>query len=214
MPLPVIPKALYPFVPFAPGVPSLLRDGAKILDDLTFGQFGISNALSSIIGRNEPRWGIYDDEGNPVLVGMESIVSFEYSNTFRVSDYPLEEGKFSSYNKVADPFDIGMTATCGGTSADRTDFLNSLENAARSLALYTIVTPEATYSDANIVTQAYRRTAENGANKITAEIRCIEVRQVAAAAFTKTKSETAALPETLGQIQPVGDVDFDLSEFV
>lgn len=212
MPMPIVPKAVYPLVPFAPGVPALLRNGAKIIDTLTFNTLGIGDALDSVIGSGKPQWGIFTSSGDPVALA-ESVVSMEFENTMRVSNYPIEGGKFSSYNKVNDPYSITLRMTCGLGEEERAAFIFSVESASKSLELYTVVTPETTYLDANIVAVGYRRDSENGANKITYDIRITEVREVAASAFASPKEDTSARDTSLGQIQTVDDISFDTSEF-
>jgi hypothetical protein len=213
MPLPVVPKSLYPLVPFAPGIPAVLRSGAAILDAATLNKLGIGDALNSFLGSNAPKWGLYDTDGNPVVFA-DSVEAFDYNSGSSVSNYPIEGGKFSSYNKVANPYDIVLRMNCGSAIDNRVDFLVGLENAAASLELYTVVTPEFVYHDANVVSFNYRRESTSGANKIIADVHITEVRQVEASQFTNTKSDSAVGAVSLGQIQPVGDVDFDPGEFV
>ena len=56
-----------------------------------------------------PQWGIYLD-GEPV-VDADSVVTFDYRQEWTVSDYPLEQGAFQSYDKVQTPFDVAVTIT-------------------------------------------------------------------------------------------------------
>lgn len=213
MPLPVVPKSLYPIVPFAPGVPAVLRSGAAILDTGTLHKLGIGDALDSFLGTTQPKWGVYDSDGNRVIFA-DSVESFSFDGGSRISNYPIEGGKFSSYNKVADPYSVVLRMACGSAVDNRVDFLQSIEQAANSLELYTVITPEATYINANVASYSYRRDSSNGANKIVAEIHIVEVRQVDASDFGKPKQPTSDRETVLGQVQPVGDVNFDPSEFV
>lgn len=212
MPMPIVPKAIYPLVPFAPGVPALLRNGAAIIDTLTFNTLGIGGIVDSLFGSGKPQWGIFHADGNPVALA-ESVVSMEFDNTMRVSNYPIEGGKFSSYNKVNDPYVITLRMTCGLGVEERDAFIFSVESASKSLDLYTVVTPEATYFNANVTAVGYRRDSDNGANKITYDIRITEVREVAASAFSNPKNDTSARETSLGQIQTVDDVSFDVSGY-
>ncbi len=213
MPMPIVPKALYPLVPFAPGVPALLRNGAAIVDALTFNTLGLGGVVDSIFGSGKPQWGIFTESGEPVALA-ESVVSMEFENTMRISNYPIEGGKFSSYNKVNDPYSITLRMTCGLGEAERGAFIDSVESALQTLDLYTVVTPEKTYLNANITAAGYRRTDAEGANKITYDIRITEVREVAASAFSSPKADTSARDVSLGQIQTVDDISFDVSGFI
>lgn len=200
MPLDIITKALYPLVPNAPGVPTLLRSGAKILDTLTFGLLGVSDALSGLIGAESVLWGVFNASGQPVVLA-DSVVSFDYRNGSKISDYPVEQGAFASYNKVANPFDVKVRMSCGGTTAQRAVFVSALDAAADSLDLYTVVTPEKAYGLVNIESVDYRRESSNGAGVIFADLYLREIRQTATAAFSAPKTPAAADPKSQGQVQ-------------
>ena len=196
-----IPKALYPLVPNAPGVPALLRNGVKVLDTLTLGVFGLSGALDSLIGAEPVQWGIFSMKtGRPVAMA-DSVVSLDYRNAARISDYPVEQGAFASYNKVDNPYDIKVRMTCGGSQARRGEFIAAIEAASRSLELYLVLTPERSFSNANIEAWDCRREAANGAGIIIADLHMREVRQTATAAFNAPKTPAAADPLSQGQGQ-------------
>lgn len=200
MVMPIIPKAIYPAVPNAPGVPPLLRDVAKIADTATFGLLGISDALDLLIGAEPVQWGVFDQAGQPVALA-DSVVSFEYRNGSRISDYPLEQGAFASYNKVANPYDVRVRMVRGGSDDDRSVFIASLEAAAKTLDLYTILTPEKRYLNANIENWDYRRERGNGGYLIIADLYIREVRETATAAFSAPKTPAAADSQSQGQVQ-------------
>lgn len=212
MAMDIIPKAIYPVVPNAPGVPALLRDVAKIADTATLGLLNISGALDGLIGAEPVRWGIFNAFGQPVAIA-DSIISVEYRNGSRISDYPMEQGAFASYNKVANPYDVRVRMSCSGSQATgaifsngtgssiRADFLAAIEAASRTLDLYTVVTPEATYTNANIEHWDYRREVGNGSGIIIADVYLREIRETATAAFLSPKSVGAADPKSQGQVQ-------------
>src|SRR6202022_429710 len=85
--------------------------------------------------------------------------------------------------------------------ANRTAFINALDAAANSLDLYTIVTPEKTYANANIKSWDYRREISNGPNIIIADLYLREIRQTATAAFSSPQSPSAANVQSQGQVQ-------------
>jgi hypothetical protein len=200
MAMPIIPKALYPVVPNAPGVPALLRNAAKVADAATFGILGVSDALDLLIGAEQVRWGLFDQDGQPVALA-DSVLSLDYRNSSRVSDYPVEQGAYASYNKVASPYEARLRMVRSGSEIDRSDFIAALDAAANSLDLYTVVTPDAVYENANIESFDYRREASNGAYIVVAELRLREIREVASAAFSAPKSPSAADQQSQGQVQ-------------
>ena len=208
MPLPIIPKSLYPLVPNVAGVPALLRNSARILDTLTLGVLGIGN----ILGQEPVRWTILNKDGDPVA-DFDSIISVDMRSSSRISNYPVENGSFKSYNKVANPFDARVVGVRTGTETQRQEFIDKLQAAADSLELLTIVTPEATYENANIEAFDYVRETTNGAGMIKASLTFVEIRQKKAAKYSQAKSISAADPQAQGQVQTVDDPAIDVSGF-
>ena len=212
MTMPLIPVALYPLVPNAPGVPAMLRNGAKILDALTFGLLGLGDALDSLIGADPVKWGVFDSKGRPVAVA-DTIISVEYSNGSRVSNYPVEQGAFATYNKVADPYSARVSMACGGTETQRSDFINALDEAANSIDLYTILTPEKSYFKANIERVDWRRTTTGGAGIVIAELYLVEVRETATGQFSSPASPSAMDAQSQGRVQ-AAPLDSSIEGFV
>ena len=169
-----------------------------------------------------PQWGIFNQDGSPVLA-VDSTASVDYARDYRISDYPQEQGAFASYNKVQTPYQAKIGFLIGPS---RADFLNNVEAACSSLALVTVVTPEITYANANLVHYGYRRTVNNGVTLIRVDVWCEEVRIAGATQLgqTSTTSSTAngpksnitspqspngATPAQVGQVQPTPTVTTD-----
>lgn len=171
---------IYPDVPFAQGVPPVLRRDPFALGvtvpKLTSDGPGLKDGGLT-------RWGLFGQAG-ALALEPDSIQAMEYQREFRIADYPIEEGGFESYNKVATPYDIRVTMTKGGKVPDRKDFLDQVELILASLDLYTVVTPERNYQNVNIVRADYRRNAEHGATLLTVELHGIEVRTSASIQFS------------------------------
>ena len=139
-------------------------------------------------------WGIFLD-GVHVLE-PDSFLGYEYMNESKVSQYPQQSGAFQSYNKVATPFDVRVRMSKGGTIADRTAYLAEVEAAAKSLNLYSVVTPEKTYLNTNIVKVSHRHAQREGATLLVVELWFLEIRNTATAQFYQTTSNTMATPVT------------------
>ncbi len=213
MPLPIIPKSLYPLVPNAPGVPALLRSGAQLLDTLTLGYLGIGNALTQLIGAEPTKWGVFDSNGDQIAP-YDSVFAVGYQNDSRVSDYPIEMGSFASYNKVDNPFDVIVTLNCGGNEDQRAAFMSAVESARRSLQTYTVLTPEHTYHSVNFTSISVQRSTREGANMIVAQLTGREIRERASAAYAAPKDVGAYDVKPQGLIQAVDDPSFDASGVV
>lgn len=187
---------LYPNVPFVAGVPPVFRsldvanraliaatDVATLLtNDAAF--FGLFSGAGA-------QWGLFDDGGQSVIAA-EVVASMDYRREFRVADFPIEDGKFASYNKVQLPYDVRLTFVQAGTVDDRTGVLQQVASACETLQLYVAVTPEFSYDQVNVVSFEYRRTAQSGASMLTIEVFCREVRLVQQGQFSQTKQDPAA----------------------
>ncbi len=212
MPIDIIPKALYPLVPQLPGVPALLRGGAAILDTLTFGAIGFGDILDGLIGAETDKWGVFDEGGNKIA-DYDSVYTLDFKNDARISDFPVEEGGFTSYNKVASPYDSIVVLTCGGSESRRATCLSSLKLAQTTLDLYSIFTPTDSITDANLIGLSYSSTAQEGAGMLTAHLTFREVRKTATATLVEPKSPSAFAGQSQGQIQTVDDPAIDVSGF-
>jgi|ERR1019366_2591077 hypothetical protein len=165
--------------PNLPGVPALSRKNV-LAAVVTVAAPLINNLLDLL----KPVWGIYDATGLTVVIKPDSFLSVEYRNEMQVSNYPIEHGAFSSYNKVRTPNIVELKITKGsaltavGTSShvsDRDSFLKKLDQLTASLDLYTIKTPEAEYINMNLEQYDYRREVKNGAGIIIASLRFVEI---------------------------------------
>ena len=69
-----------------------------------------SDNLDGLLGLFDTQWGIFDQSGDPVITA-DTIVEVGYRREYRISDFPVEEGSFASYNKVQTPYDVRVTCT-------------------------------------------------------------------------------------------------------
>jgi len=191
----------YPNVPNVHGVPPLLRDPQAALSAFTQNVLTADTATFPI-NQTQPQWGIFQD-GQPVVLA-DNVASFEYKQAWTISDYPVEQGGFESYDKVNSPFDVRLRFSRGGSEQDREEFLASIEDIAGTTDLYDVVTPERTYSSVNINNYAYSRTALNGVGLMVVEIWGQEIRVTATADFTNSNTKSADGADTAndGTVQP------------
>jgi hypothetical protein len=163
------------------------------------------------LGANTPQWGIFLD-GEPVIVA-DSVIAFEYSQDFHISDYPIEQGAFASYNKVQRPGEVKFRFGTGGSLTDRQAFLQSINAVISDTNLYDIVTPEITYSNFNLTHQDYRRTGQSGAGLLTVDVWAEEVRPAQLATSTITTNATGNTTTTNPQAgTPNATVASDFSD--
>jgi len=199
MPLPNLSVPAFPNVPNLPGVPPLIRAPGESL-----GSFAISLITTDAIGLLEgllaPVWGIFDEFGAPLAVA-DTALSVEYRGDSRISKYPQEQGGFADYNKVQMPYNARVQLVCGGSDTRRAAFLSAIEAAKQSTMLFTVITPDATYENANVVAYDYRRTSKNGVTMVVAELYLEEVRQTVVAQFANTQNSASQDSASLGQVQ-------------
>ncbi len=173
-------SALFPVVPKLPGVPQLAR--AATFVDLILPALGKSAPAGVLwkASQSQPTWGILDINGVPVLV-PDSFLAFDNRNEWKVSDFPVQQGSFASYNKVQIPFEITLRMTKGGSLSDREQFLNVLDDIAGDTNLYNILTPERTYLNVNITRTEVTRRGPQGAYFLAeVDIYFRQIRQVSA----------------------------------
>lgn len=177
----------FPNIPALPGVPPLPRlpGAAGAVVDLLLG-----DVLSLLTGLGGPQWGLF--VGGLPAVTAESVVSFEFKQGYRISNFPVEEGLFESYNKVQQPFDVRLRFSTGGDVSDRQALIDSAEAAIASLELMDAVTPEAVYESLNPVHMDYRRTAVAGVGLLIVDIFCEQVRATASSSFTNAQQGTGS----------------------
>ena len=146
-----------------------------------------------------PQWGVFDSNNKPIAV-WDNFLGIEYLGASHIADHPVEKGAFASYNKVGLPYAVRVRVSCGESNAKRTNFLASLEKARKSLDLYSVVTPDAVYQNANIEALDYRRTQDGGAGLIVSELTLREIRQTSTTESPKNAS--AATPTNTGSVDP------------
>lgn len=151
---------------------------------------GLALLTSDAIGLGSPNdsvWGIFQN-GAPVVVA-ESVVAVDYRREFAISDYPVEQGAFESYDKVQLPRDVHMRFTAG-TQAARNELLSSIDAIIATTQLVDFVTPDAVYTSLTLSHEDYSRTARRGLGLLQVEVWGLEVVQTGTAA-TSSSPDTA-----------------------
>lgn len=131
-------------------------------------------------------WGIFETvSGN--LLGASSSASaslsfygMDFVKEFRISDFPTEQGGFTSFNKVEMPATPKVTLVLSGSTDDRKAFLAAVKAASGSMTMYTVTTPEAIYENYSIERYSYPRSPDKGANLMIVDIHLKEIRGVTA----------------------------------
>lgn len=184
-----------------PDIPNVL--GVPPLANYALGNFTlVTSDLIGILagGLIQNVWGIFLF-GIPVLAAADSFVAFETKVDYSVPDYPVEQGSFQAYNKVALPREIRVTACCGGSEVRRQAFIDSVDLLIPNTFLYDVVTPERVYLNYNFTHVDMTRQAQRGVGLVTANLYLTEIRQSAIAAFLSTAIPGIAGAVGLGNVQ-------------
>lgn len=181
-----------PQVPNVPGVPALSSYSATGIVLL------LADVVGAIFGILLPtQWGIFLD-GIPVL-SYDNQVSFEYSQDWRISTYPVEQGSFQSYDKVQMPSEIRCRFSAGASVTNRQEMLQSIDEVMNTTDLYDVVTPEIVYLGYNFVHRDYNREASR-VGLVEIDVFLMEVLETATAQFQDTLSPTTAGQVGLGNV--------------
>lgn len=194
----IVPVSKFPNAPPVQGVPSLFRDPTAIFFPALLLAADVLTVLRLFQG---PQWGVFTSGGAPVILA-DSVVTVDFRNEYRISDYPVEQGGFQSYNKVQVPYDIRVRLSCDGGTIPRELFLLQVANAMRALDLFVVVTPDAVYPSVNIVHYDYRRERQGGVGIIQVDLWLEEVRVTVTTQFTNTKESTSQADTNIGTVQP------------
>jgi hypothetical protein len=180
----------------ANGAPDLLSGAAPASPQ----QLATSSAAAAGSAQGTSQWGIFLN-GAKVL-SPDSIAGLDYRREWRLADFPLEEGAFESYDKVAMPFDVQLRVTKGGDAATRAAFLAAVEKISGTLDRYDVLTPEATYTSVSVASLAVSRNASGGNGLITVLLGLRQVRVTATQAFLEVQAPQAADSVNGGTVQP------------
>lgn len=183
----------------ADGIPALLNQVASVSNPVSLVFSDVKGVLGLFAG---PQWGIFNQDGS-IALQPDSIISLDFKREWSIPNYPVEQGAFETYNKVALPSDTNIRMTKGGTDIERQNFLIQVSALAGSLTLYNVAMPEGTLIlNVNIIRFDFRRTSTNGVGLLTVDVALREIRVTATAAFSSTAAPSGANPANDGSVQP------------
>ena len=184
-------------VPNLPGVPPLasFADPAGLDSTLlTEDGAGVFNSATPI------QWGIFLN-GESVIVA-DVVATFSFKQEFSVSDYPLEQGAFASYDKVQIPQEVRFRFTSGGSLANRQALIESVKAIAGDTTnFYTAVTPEMIVN--NVTVTHWDFAINNAVGLRSIDVWAINIMVPAVTPdFQNTQSPSGASQLSGGTVQP------------
>jgi hypothetical protein len=182
-----------PGMPSIPDFKGLVSSGTGALIS-----FGGATLIRKIFGN---QWGIFSQFGIPIMLA-DTVYSVKYQNNSQVSQAPVEKGSFTSYNKVANPYQATVTMIRGGGDATlRGLFIAQLELLSKSTLLFHVITPEYVHINAAITGYDYARMPQDGARMIAANIYLEEIREGEVTYETKETANPEDRPPTDAGVQ-------------
>lgn len=130
------------------------------------------------------------------------VIDLNYTFTSDITDAPLINGQFLSYNKVIRPVEATVNYTTTGTEKQRKFFENALKKARLSFGLFTLHTGELSIPFVNIVGYSVHRDQKNAQMyNISIQVREVMIKANDTAlgkstAFNGTSKESGQLQET------------------
>lgn len=161
------------FFPSIPGVPPLLG-GASVGAAVGLATLA-ADTIMGLGGLFGQQWGIFLF-GFPIVLA-DTVVDLSFKREWIISDYPLEQGAFETYDKVAVPFDIRVRFVAGGSDINKTLLLTSIAAIAGDMNLYDVATPNAVYRNCNVRHYDYSRSSTKGLGLLTVDVWLQEIRQ-------------------------------------
>ncbi|HGB4870878.1 TPA: phage baseplate protein [Salmonella enterica subsp. enterica serovar Muenchen] len=142
---------------------------------------GVLGLINSVLA---PSFGIYyasgKDQGKQPFT-PDSFVVVEVGAEASVSTAPVEQGAYTTFNKIQRPPELHVTFTVEGWTAfsgaipnltnfsttSRSNVLEILEKMRTTAGLYDIETPDKTWTSCDLVKYDYRTRSDNGPTLLT-----------------------------------------------
>lgn len=154
--------------------------GNKWLDNKI--NFGLNYAKNyarqfDFLGLMPEQWTLLDSEGEKAF-DFDSFAKLNLKSESKIIQAPVERGSFVMYNKLNTPLELKCVLIKQGLPEELQTYVDALLDYADSTTLLSIVTPDKEYSNMNLVSVSFDRSAEVGINLIIADCAFTEVRQV------------------------------------
>lgn len=156
------------------GVPNLLKNAPKAI-----GLSLLGNAVTSLWNFlfPGPTWGVFNVGTSDPAIVVSSIVEQDISAESRASDFIIQSGSFTNYNKVQTPNIITIRMTKDGNESSRQEFLQWLNDNIAATTLFDVLSPEFRYPNVTLIGYRMGRSARSGAAMIVADCLFQQIRE-------------------------------------
>lgn len=206
--------------PATPGVPLTASTAVAATASVDLDTV-LQNAL---IISADTQWGLFNSS-NAAALTSSHVNAVDMTKQYRISDAPIENGGFLSYNKVKVPAQVLLEVVCDGSTVSidgsgtlvgalsaitggafggptiRTEFMSALDALVADLNLYSVMTPENVYTNMNVIGYNIRRATTKGLTMLYVDIQLQEVRLVAVSQITQTMTPAGQAQQNGGNVQ-------------
>lgn len=176
-----------------PGVPNLLKNAPKAIGITLLGN--LATKLWDYLFPG-PTWGVFTVGTSDPAIEVSSVLEFDVAAEARVSDYFIQTGSFTSYNKVRMPDIIPIRLIKDGNETSRLQLLYWLDDNVTKTSLFDILSPEWRHHNMTLVGYRMSRSVRAGAAMIVADCLFQQVREKAVVFSSSTISDPEAQPST------------------
>lgn len=179
------------------GIPSLLKppSGRTVITAI-LGR--VAGALWDFLFPG-PVWGIFTAGTVTPAIEVNSVVAFGSRKSSNVSDYKLETGSFTSYNKVETSRTTAVRITKEGNSLERATLLNWLETNVKAPTLYDLVMPELRYANMTLIEYSVDRNATSSVGMLVVDCVFQEIRELTPVYSSSNVAGAENVPATPAQ---------------
>lgn len=177
------------------GIPPLF--GKVLVAAVTLG----SGALQNLLDKFLPVWYIIRFDGLGRFyeaLTPDNFISIDYTASQNISNYPIEQGQFATYNKINNPNQATLKVSVGGSESRKNDFLNDVEKMARSFDYFEVVAPSGTYKNLTVDRYEYRREVSGGLGVLVVTIHFVEIMSAKITEQAVTPKNASAKKEVAG----------------
>lgn len=184
-----------------PGVPNLLKNAPKAIGITLLGN--LATKLWDYLFPG-PTWGVFKVGTTDVAIEVSSIIEQDVSAEARASDYIIQTGSFTNYNKVRQPDIITIRMTKDGGDVSRLQLLYWLNQHVTETSLFDILSPEWRYPNMTLVGYRLGRSARSGAAMIVADCLFQQIREKPAVFSITNIAEPENQPSTpTARVNPI-----------
>jgi hypothetical protein len=176
-----------------PGVPNLLKNAPKAIGITLLGN--LATKLWDYLFPG-PTWGVFNVGTSTPAIQVSSVLEQDVAAEARASDYFIQTGSFTSYNKVRMPDIIPIRLVKDGNEIDRLQLLFWLNDNLTKTTLFDILSPEWRHTNMTLVGYRISRAAHSGAAMITADCLFQQIREKAVVFSSSTIADPGNQPAT------------------